>query len=169
LKKCLLALSLTVTLISSFADAEDYKSVSEIINHYKNHMVNVQDLDEDTRQFFNESYPGKDPGIVRDDFNGDDKEDVAILTKGALLFFICKERCKEIRRENYGGFAGFQYITPIKKGELVEEFGGFDNEHPTPSVRLKNTAVHLMFYGKASIAYYWDSKISNFSEITTGD
>jgi hypothetical protein len=103
LKKCLLALSLTVTLISSFADAEDYKSVSEIINHYKNHMVNVQDLDEDTRQFFNESYPGKDPGIVRDDFNGDDKEDVVILTKGALLFFICKERCKEIRGENYVG------------------------------------------------------------------
>jgi hypothetical protein len=126
-------------------------------------------LDEDARQFFTESYPGKDPAVISADFNGDGKEDVAILTKSVLLFFICKDRCKEIKSQDYGGFAGFQYIIPIKKGELVEEFGGFDNEPPTPSVRLKNTAVHLIFFGKASIAYYWDSKIKNFSDITTGD
>ena len=91
------------------------------------------------------------------------------MTKAVLLFFICKEQCKEIKSQDYGSFAGFQYIIPIKKGELVEEFGGFDNQPPTPSLRLKNTAVHLIFYGKASIAYYWDSKINNFSDITTGD
>jgi hypothetical protein len=116
MKKCLLALSLTVTLIGSYAHAEDFKSVSETINHYKDQIVTVKDLDKDARQFFTESYKGKDPGIIRADFNGDGKEDVAILTKGALLFFICKERCKEIKSQDYGGFAGFQYIIPIKKG-----------------------------------------------------
>ncbi len=173
MKKPLFALFYCITLISfsssSLSFAADYKSVSEIINHYKDQIVNVKDLDEDARQFFTESYPGKEPGIVRADFNGDGKEDVAILTKTELLFFICKERCKEIKSASYGGFAGFQYIISIKKGELVEEFVGFNNEPPTPSVRLKNTAVHLIFYGKASIAFYWNSKINNFSDITTGD
>lgn len=155
-------------LVSIVAYAANNKAVSEIINHYKDQIVKVKDLDDDARQYFVESYPGKDPGIVRGDFNGDGREDVAILTKAALLFFICKEHCKEVKSQDYGGFAGFQYIIPINKGELVEEFGGFDGK-PTPSVRLKNTAVHLIFYGKASIAYYWDSKIKNFSDITTGD
>ncbi len=125
----------------------------------------MKDLEEDVRQFFVESYPGNDPGIIRADFNGDGKYDVAILTKSALLFFICKDRCKEIKSQDYGSFAGFQYIIPIKKGELVEEFGGFDGPS-TPPVRLKNTAVHLIFFDKASIAY---SKTNNFSDITTGD
>jgi hypothetical protein len=167
--RCLLVLFLGISFISSFSYAADYKSVPETINHYKDQIVTVKDLDEDARQFFIESYKGKEPGIIRADFNGDGEEDVALLTKGALLFFICKERCKEIKNQNYGGFAGFQYIISIQKGELVEEFGGFDNQPPTPSVRLKNIAVHLIFFGKASIAYYWDSKINNFSDITTGD
>jgi hypothetical protein len=169
MKYSFLALSLTVALVGSFSYAEDFKSVSETIKHYKSQMVNLQDLDEDARQDFVESYPGKEPGIVRADFNGDGKEDVAVLTKAALLFFICKEQCKEFQSQNYGGFAGFQYIIPIKKGVLVEEFGGFDSGQPTPPVRLKNTAVHLIFYGKASIAYYWDSKLKIFGNITTGD
>ena len=167
--RCLLALFLAITLMSTFSYAADYTSISETINHYKDQIVTVKDLDEDARQFFAESYKGKEPGIIRADFNGDGKEDVAILTKGALLFFICKKRCEEIKSQNYGSFAGFQYIIPIQKGELIEEFGGFDTQPPTPSVRLKNAAVHLIFFGKASIAYYWDSKINNFSDITTGD
>ncbi|HSB34829.1 MAG TPA: hypothetical protein VLG39_10270, partial [Nitrospirota bacterium] len=103
----MLALFLVITFISSLSYATDNKSVLETINHYKDQIVTVKDLSEDARQFFTESYNGKDPGIIRADFNGDGKEDVAILTKSALLFFICKERCREIRSQNYGGFAGF--------------------------------------------------------------
>lgn len=160
---------LALLLISSSSYAADYKSVSETLTHYNDQIITVKDLDEDARQFFTETYKGQDPGVIKADFNGDGKEDVAILTKGALLFFICKERCRQIKSQNYGGFAGFQYIIPIQKGELVEEFGGFDTQPPTPPVRLKNTAVHLIFFGKASIAYYWNFKIKNFSDITTGD
>jgi hypothetical protein len=80
-----------------------------------------------------------------------------------------KERCKKIKSQNYGGFAGFQYIIPIQRGKMIEESGGFDNQPRTPSVWLKNTAVHFNFFGKASIAYYWDLKINNFSDITAGD
>ncbi len=167
--RCVSVIFLAITFINSSTYASDHKSVSETVSHYKDQIVTVKDLDEDARQFFNETYKGKEPGIIRADFNGDGKEDVAILTKAALLFFVCTERCKEIKSQDYGGFAGFQYIIPMQKGELVEEFGGFDNQSPTPSVRLKNTAVHLIFFGKASIAYYWNSKIRNFSDITTGD
>lgn len=153
----------------SSAYAADYKSVSEVINHYKDQIVNIKDLDADARGYFITSKRGKSPGIVREDFNGDGKEDVALLTKSALLFFICTDQCREIKSQNYGGFAGFQYIIPIKKGAKVEEFDGMENRPPTPPIRLKNAAVHLIFHGKASIAYYWDSVLNNFSDIITGD
>ncbi len=91
MKKQLIVLFLTLMsfLFASLSFAADYTSVSEIIDHYKDQIVNVKD--EDARQFFTESYPGKDLGIVTADFNGDGGEDVAILTKSELFFFICKE------------------------------------------------------------------------------
>jgi hypothetical protein len=150
----------------------DYKSVAEVISHYKEQIVDIKDLDSETREFFLKTRSGKSPGIVRADFNGDGKEDVALLTKTALLLFICADRCRELQSENYGRTADYMYIVPIKKGKLIEEFGGFDkqdNQPPTPPVLLKNTAVHVIFYGKASVAYYWDSTLNNFNSITTGD
>jgi hypothetical protein len=147
----------------------DFNSVSAVIKHYEDQLVKIDNLDADAREYFVTSEKRKSPAIVRADFNGDGKEDITILTQGELIFFICNKRCKVVKSVNYGGFAGFQYIIPIKKGQLVEEFGGFDNQPPTPSKFLKNPAVHLISYGKGSIAYYWDSSIKNFKDVTTGD
>jgi hypothetical protein len=173
MKKCILALVLPAILLNctflSVAFGEDYKSVLAVINHYKNQTVKINDLDADARDYFINSEGRKFPGIVRADFNGDGKDDVVILTKGTLLFFICNELCKQVKSENYDSFAGFQYIIPIKKGQRIEQFGGFDSQPSTPSVLLENAAVHLIHYGKASIAYYWDPNLNNFNAITTGD
>lgn len=152
----------------SVAYGEDYASVTDAIKHYQGQIVNLADLDTEEKEFFGGRHPGRSPGIVKGDFNGDGKMDVALLTKSALLFFICTDRCKLIKSVDYGHFSGWQVIIPIKKGELVEEFGGFDEPH-TPSVRLKNPGVHLLYLGKASIAFYWDKTLQNFNDITTGD
>ena len=158
-----------LALFINGAYGADYKSVPEVINRYKNQIVNINDLDEEEREYFIKSERRVSPGIVKADFNGDGKEDVAILTKSELLFFICTERCKLIKSIDYGGFSGYQYILPINKGQLIEEFGGIPENPPSPPVKLKNAAVHLIFYGKASIAYYWDSTINNFNKLVTGD
>ena len=146
----------------------DYKSVSEVISHYKTQIVNLDNLDAEDRDYFNKSEQGRSPGIVKADFNGDGKSDLALLTRSELLFFLCTDRCKLIKRIDYGGFSGYQYIVPIKKGEVVEEFDGTEIP-PVPSVKLKNTAVHLIFSGKGSMAYYWDSAINDFSKIVTNE
>ena len=146
----------------------DYKSVSEIIGHYKTQIVNLDNLDAEDRDYFKKSEPGRSPGIVKADFNGDGKIDLALLTRSELLFFLCADSCKLIKSIDYGGFFGIQYIVPITKGQVVEAFDGADIP-PVPSVKLKNTAVHLIFSGKASMAYYWDSAIYDFSKIVTND
>jgi hypothetical protein len=147
----------------------DYESVSAVINHYKSQIVNIKDLDTEEQDYFIKSEKKKTPGIIKADFNGDGKEDVALLTKKELLLFICTEQCKLIKRVDYGGFSGYQYIVPINKGQLIEEFGGDEDKPPLPPVRLKNAAIHLIYFGKASIAYYWDTKKNNFKKLVTGD
>ncbi len=151
------------------ADGAVYQSVTEVINHFKDQTVTVGDLDGDAREYFITSERGKTPGIVRADFNGDGKEDVALLTYSALLFFICNDICKQIESEKYGGFGGFQYIAPVRKGAFVGEAEGFEHQPASPPVRLKNTAVRLIFYGKASIIYHWDSTLNSFRDTITGD
>ncbi|HPD58131.1 MAG TPA: hypothetical protein PKW17_12875 [Smithellaceae bacterium] len=93
--------------------------MAETITHYKDQIVTVKDMDEDARQLFTENYKGQDPGIIKADFNGDGKEDVAILTKGALLFFICKKQCKEIKLRRVRRFSIYHSDTKRRPDRRV--------------------------------------------------
>jgi hypothetical protein len=164
----IVATLLISSILSSVAHSADLKSITEVINQYKSQIVDLDKFDADAKEYFIKSYMGRSPGIVKGDFNGDGKTDVALLTRSALLFFICEEQCTLTKSIDYGSFAGYQFIVPIKKCKLIEE-PGIDEKALIFRLRLKNTAVHLIFYGKASIAYYWHSEINDFDKLVTGD
>jgi len=162
-------IAIGVNLIFSFSDASEnhLSSIETILNNYKKQIVNLDDLDQDAREYFINHERSKRPGVVVADFNGDGSEDVAILTKGALLIFMCNKSCREVKTISYGGFTGIQYVIPASKGELIEETDAMPSKSAPVKVRLKNVGVHLDHYGKGIIVYYWDEQKNDFIGINT--
>lgn len=162
----LITLTFIELMVPLLVSGASFNSIENILNSYKKKLVVVEDLDQDAREFFINSEKGTNPGIVRADFNGDGIEDVAVLSKeGLKLFlriFLCDKKCNEVKYVEAGPFDGIQYITPVKKGEIKHSVDG-------TSVKLKNTAIRLVDYGKASAIYYWVKQTNDFTSIATGD
>ena len=158
-----------------YVHGSDYSSITTILNHYKNEIVTIKDLDAEVKEAFLNVEQRRNPGIVIADFDGDGKEDVALLTKEqksnalTLRFFLCKKRCKGVKSIDLGVFYGIQLITPIKKGEVVEPTKSLPAPPGIKPVRLSNTAVHFGVYGKTSIAYFWEKEKQDFVSIATSD
>ena len=159
----------------TYSHGSDYASIAALLNHYKNEIVSFKDLDEDVRESFLTVEQPKDPGVITADFDGDGKDDVALLTKrqgsGALTlrFFLCKKQCKEIKAIDLGVFDGLQSIMPIKKGEVIEPTKSLPALTKIKPIRLSNPGVHFGVYGKMSVAYFWDKERQDFVSIVTSD
>jgi len=150
--------------------ASNYDSISSILSTYKNEIITLEDLDQDTRQYFIESEKGKTPGIVMADFNGDGVEDVVLLTKDELVFFICQKRgCKRIERIWTGGLEGLKYIIPVKAGQVIEGTENISSEARHLKMKLSHTAICFVIYGKSTVVYFWDKKKRGFESITIAD
>jgi hypothetical protein len=147
--------------------ASDLKSVDAILNHYKKQLVTIDDLDPEAKENFLNYESAKQPGVVKADFSGNGSVDIAILTKGALLFFMCNKQCKKVKSVAYGGFTGIQYIVPVKKGEIIEETDSIPSESTPAKVQLKNTGVKLVHYGKGIIVYFWNEHKNDIVDINT--
>jgi hypothetical protein len=166
IKLTVLAIIILGASLSS-VHASDFPSIDAVLKHYNNQLVTLSDLDPDARENFINHEKAKQPGVVKADFNGGGSKDIAILTKGGLFFFLCEKQCREVKSIPYGGFTGIQYIVPVKKGEIVEQTDSVPTESKPAKVRLKNTGVKLVHYGKGIIVYFWDEQKHDILNINT--
>jgi hypothetical protein len=82
---------------------------------------------------------------------------------------MCKKRCTELKSIYTGVIDGTQFVIPVKKGKLIKETESIPNELEPSPVRLRNTAVRVVYFGKAHITFFWDTKMRDIVSITTGD
>lgn len=168
-------LILIISLVfTTMASASDYSSVSQIINKFKKKIIQLNDLDEDVRLDLSEMKIRK-PGIVIGDFDGNGEKDVALLIKSAesdqayLQIYLCRNRCEVIVRENYDTYNGLLYMEQVTRGTIIRQTEALINNNVTKSIKLKNSAIRLVTYGKSAVVYYWDAKTKEFNRMTTAD
>jgi len=124
------------------------------------------------REYF-ESENLPEPWAINEDFNGDDVTDWAGLlrnTNGRLdLVVIYSDHCDYAHKiltsaaVDHGEISTGVVIQPPGR---VSGFP-FDDGGPVPLVLLKNHGIHLLYFEKASVLYYWDE--GSFSELVTSD
>ncbi|MDH3614532.1 MAG: hypothetical protein OES10_14790 [Gammaproteobacteria bacterium] len=114
-----------------------------------------------------------EPWAVADDFNGDEVIDWAGFlrnTQGRIDLVVVYSVDTEYSH---------QLLTPmgvdedgVYFGVVLEPLGkviGFpiEDDDPVPTLSLSNPGVHLIYYEKASVLYYWHD--GEFREFWTGD
>ena len=132
-----------------------------------------QGLFDDNLLSFFEEQNGPEPWAVVADFNGDEISDWSGLLRdragGLVLMIVYSER---------RGFS-HQVLTPLGfdgddlySGVVLEPPGqitGFplDDNGEIPEIIIANPAVHLFYFEKASVLYYWDE--GTFLDFVTSD
>jgi len=158
--------TIVVQLMSSMVYGLELKNSDDVLANYKGKIVVLEDLDQDAKAFLINAEESHNPGVVRADLNGDGVEDIALLyndgLKLMLQIYLCAKSCRVIETINVGSFYGIQYIVPVDKGKIIESVD-------RSRIKLDNTAISFVNYGKASAVYYWTKKLNGFASIATGD
>ncbi|UCD83272.1 MAG: hypothetical protein JSU92_08065 [Deltaproteobacteria bacterium] len=176
------ALGIIAAIISTTIYNRDSSSAVDVIEKfYPGYaLIEVDELDSYAKDYFKKDYPNKSPSLIHSDFDGNGFLDFAFLlrnkkSKDAKTIFTIFLQSKK-NKFNLAYYLNLEiyrddvYIVPIEPGVLVSEVECCgDDDKPTKKIHLKNTAVELFYVGKASVAFYWDSKKNYFDTIATSD
>ena len=123
-------------------------------------------------------YDGRQaPFAVIGDFDGDGKDDVALLQRAsgkvrvAVVFDRAGSPIVATAESGDLGIAGDThksgfFLTRFRKGPYrVPDFGGSGDTART--VTLANEGIEVSYYGKGATTYYWTG--DRFESVTTGD
>jgi hypothetical protein len=150
-------------------------SAAELVEKFRAKVVNLDELDQEVVEHLRKTGGDRSPGYVIADLNGDQKDDLAMLTKEAngkqltLRLFLCDTACRQVARRRLGEFYGIQYLTRVAPGESVTQTEAIDRPSPATPAKLARTAIRYNVFGKAHVVYFWDSKSRRIREVTTGD
>lgn len=181
-------LLLVVSIISIFGSVVEAKNTGIIVN--QNECVELikryfpdyalmedRELTPLARDYFNKHYPKLTPSLVNADFDGNDFLDFAVLLrkgkgKDRITILAIFLRANQQRFElayylSLGVYGGDVYITPVESGKIVRQTESANV--PREKVKLKNTAIQLVYFEKSSVVYYWDDKVKKFESIWTSD
>ena len=113
------------------------------------------------------------PWAITGDFNGDGIEDWAGLARSG------ENKLDLVTVVSSGGDYGHHLLTPLGSDDDGIYFGveleppgkleGFplDDEVPEPSISIENTSIHLFYFEKSSVLYYF--RDNEFHEFWTSD
>lgn len=178
----IIIIAVLITFCCSIAGAESKKEINneemKILNQFPGyHLLGLNDLDSQTRDFFSKKFQNEIPGIVKSDFNGDGYQDYVILlrdnnskkAKLVISFCFAASPCKILYQLDVKNFYNIVYIRSVKQGALISQTNAIDtNNYPLP-VRLKYDGVKLTYLGKAEIVIYWNEKLKKIETIQTAD
>lgn len=114
-----------------------------------------------------------EPWAAVGDFNGDKISDWAGLLRNrdkridlVVVYSVEDEYAHEVLTSLGADDDGIYFGVVL---EPVGEIHGFplDDDDPDPIVELRNPGVHLFYYEKSSVLYYWDE--GAFHEFWTSD
>lgn len=124
------------------------------------------------RSYFEEQSEAE-PWAAEGDFNGDAVADWAGLLRNAeneldlVVIYSVEGGYTHNRLSSLGADGDGIYFGVVL--EPVGEIHGFpfDNEDPDPVVNIQNPGIHLFYYEKSSVLYFWDD--GTFREFWTSD
>ena len=102
--------------------------------------------------------------IIKADFDGNELQDYAVILEGQI-FVVFRQisngefKPYELRRQDWAG----DFIHEIKPNTVLRQY---DSTH---SIKLKYSAILVIYYLKSSVAYYWDEETLDFEELWTSD
>ena len=102
--------------------------------------------------------------LITADFDGNDLHDYAVILEGEI-FVIFRQISKgefepyELRRKDWVG----DFIDEVKPNTILNQY---DTSH---SIKLKYSAITVIYYLKSSVAYYWDEETLIFKELWLRD
>lgn len=114
-----------------------------------------------------------EPWAINEDFNGDDVADWAGLLRnsnGRLdLVVVYSNECDYLHQILTSAAVDQEIISTGVVLEPPGQVSGFPFEDggPVPTISMNNHGIHLLFFEKASVLYYWHE--GSFSELVTSD
>ena len=140
------------------------------------HLLKTTERDADTRALMAKRFAGSNPSVIHDDFDGDGRQDYAVLLKSdrsaaaELAILLCKapERCHGVYNLDITGAEGISYLSPIPANSKIIESDSA-GENGSPALRLTTVAVRLVYFEKGEIALYWNKQLKKIVEVATGD
>ena len=167
---------MVVTVTQVMAGGENNSAITRALDSNRSNLIKLVDLTDDAREYFTTKFDGANPAAVIADFNGDGINDVAMLTEDpmskavSLQLRLCTENeCRIERIENLGVFFGIHFITPVKPGSVLKSLTSTKCPSGNCTIKMNNAGVKMHYYGKASITYYWDTRLNAFSDVPTSD
>lgn len=124
------------------------------------------------RSFFEED-DQTEPWAIVGDFNGDEVIDWAGMLRDekehldlVVVYSVKKKLSHQILTSLGADEDGIYFGVVL---EPVGEIHGFplDDDQPDPVVKLKNPGIHLFYFEKSSVLYYWDQ--GTFRDFWTSD
>ncbi len=161
--KCKIWILFSILILCSPVFAENNEIENLISNYYPKHKQ------EDNEKFIKHVKETigdelKAPTLITADFDGNELHDYAVILEGQI-FVIFRQISKgefkpyELRRQDWVG----DFIHEIKPNTVLKYY---DYSH---SIKLKYSAIVVIYYLKSSVAYYWDEETFIFKELWLSD
>jgi len=161
--KCKIWILFFVLILCFPVLAENNEMENLISNYYPNHkQINNEKFIKHVKETIGEEL--KAPTLITADFDGNELHDYAVILE-EQIFVIFRQISKgefkpyELRRQDWVG----DFIYEIKPNTVLKQY---DSSH---SIKLKYSAIVVIYYLKSSVAYYWDEETLIFKELWLSD
>lgn len=173
----LLLIGTSVFITMSVVHARKAKSTDcgitkEIVNKYYPHhtLIQLKDLNEDVQKYFATTYAESHPGCTKEDFDGDEEADYALLLrtkiKGKIIERLVVLKGKggknftPINLDQYDERTGDSFLRSVLPGKIRDLTG-------TEIVTINHPGFEIILFEAASRVYFWRG--GNFHFIQTSD
>jgi len=158
----------------SWAGGDDVKPCDKMQTSYT--LLKLNDLYETTRAYYADSSESLNPGSIVGDFDGDGRDDCAMLlvakdTNGDMLLSITisrKQQEDQVYLKSIGPYSykGILFISPVI---LDIELLAVESGRQIDSLKLAQNGIKLTYYGKAETQFFWSDKNQEIMLFPTGE
>jgi len=172
----LLSVAALVWCVALSPNGEQGTDVERILKRFPGyHLLTLQERDPYLKGFLAQHFPKSNPSVVRADFNGDGRQDYALLLKNdklgktMLVVVLCPAdgQCKKVYELDETTYAAIVYLRPVAPGSKVSQTEAVDGS--TSPVKLRSTGIRVTYFEKAEVVLYWNPKLRKIEEVQTGD
>jgi hypothetical protein len=174
--KYFLVSALLIIIYSHLAIAQDASSLPDINKLIKAdfpqcRLLQLKDLDHDLHQYFIAHHRSAQPGYINADFDGNGKEDYAVLLlcndkkKQSIRFVVFMANKNNsysyIKIENWSDELSLKnlYLESTKPGKIKDSESG-------RTITTKNACFSLNLFEAASQVYYWKNGKFHYVQIS---
>jgi hypothetical protein len=144
-------------------------------------IVQGDDVEPDALASWEELSKSDLPGLVATNLIGNSDKEYAMIIESkssdkptSTLFVVAycttsynPDSCKFIFQQDISGYSGIVYLREIPPGETIRPTGALDSDEEETT--LSHSAIEVAYFGKGSVAYYWDAASQEMKTITTSD